>query len=196
MDQENLKIVSKFIGFLIGSGGILYFFIEFFHLRYTRKKDKWNITYPILQKTLKKLEELNNFLEKLENLERKKIIDIGEKQRQDWDKIFSEFIVELRTVGELKFLPIINKVRELFRTSDIKIMAGDLIRFRTVSDNSRLMIWEARAAVYNRISELDPLQKFSFKKFIRKHAHRKKPKSKELKHRTHIVIQKKEKGNG
>jgi len=93
MDQENLKIVSKSIGFLLGSGGILYFFFLFFQLRYNRKKDKWDITYPILQKGLKKLEELDNFLAKLKNLERKKIRDIGEKQRQDWDKIFSEFIV-------------------------------------------------------------------------------------------------------
>lgn len=95
-----------------------------------------------------------------------------------------------------KFYGIATKVLLQAVKRNLERFPGDLLRFRTVSDNSRLMIWEARAAVYNRISELDPLQKFSFKKFIRKHAHRKKPKSKELKPTSHIVIQKKKKRNG
>jgi len=70
-----------------------------------------------------------------------------------------------------------------------------LLRFRTTSSNPRLIVWKARAAIYNRISELDPLQKFSFKRFIEKHTHRKKLKSKELKSTTRIVIQKKKKAN-
>lgn len=142
--------------------------VLFIRLRYDKKKDRWNLCYPVLTNALKKIKELQGFVDYLSKVEHKRVIDLPDDQRKYWEKNLQDIICELTAINESKLARVILHVWAPFHTSDFTSKKGALFRMVTSSNNLFFDILRAEATLNNSLNSLDPWKtSFSIKTFLK-----------------------------